>query len=161
MRTDYTHEIAAAAAAHGFDPDLLEAQVLVESGGHPDAFRFEPGIWSQLQSGRLTLPPIPGPARRVASSYGLLQILYVTAAVDDGLTGDPEQLFMPTVGLAYGAKQLARLLAWARRHTADETRAMDAALAAYNGGEVGNLPTGPLRNQAYVDRVHHARAGLT
>lgn len=144
--TDYTHEIAAAAAAHGLSADLLTAQILVESSGHADAFRFEPGILAQIQSGALNpkrLPVNPAP-RRIASSYGLLQILFVTAC-DYGFPGEPESLFIPSVGLDYGCAHLAHLLAWAG---GDYTR----AFAAYNGGQGGNV-TPPFRNQAYADRV--------
>jgi len=94
------------ATRYGLDADLLEAQVLVESfRPHTDAFRFEPGIWSQLQRGALH-PAIPidlttANPRRIASSYGLLQILYVTA-LDRGYRGDPEGLFVPEVGLSFG-----------------------------------------------------------
>lgn len=153
MRTPYTKAIRGAAGQHGLDPDFLEAQVLVESSGLTDAFRFEPRIWEQLQDGHLTptfdlATAIP---RRVASSYGLLQILYITAR-DLGFQEEPEFLFIPDVGLEWGAKQLRRLLDWSDGD-------LPSALAAYNGGKRGNS-VAPLRNQAYVDKVFLAQVTL-
>jgi len=151
--TPYGREIAAAAAAHQLSPELLEAQVVVESSGHADAFRFEPGILAQLQAGQLKPKRLPANPvdRRIASSYGLLQILYVTAC-DYGFAGEPEELFVPAIGLDYGARHLATLLAWAHGDYAQ-------AFAVYNGGHGGN-GSPPFRNQAYADRVFAARDHL-
>jgi hypothetical protein len=152
--TPYLADIRAAAAAHAIDPLTFEALVVVESAGYADAFRYEAGILSQLQTGTLKIAgalPEPPIGRRLAASYGLTQILYVTAC-DYGFTGEPELLFVPATSLEYGARHLAALLAWAG---GDESR----ALAAYNGGKKGNVRP-PLRNHAYVDRVLRARAGL-
>ena len=151
--TPYPREIAAAAAAHALSPAILEALVVVESSGQTDAFRFEPGIVAQLQAGQLhprRLPATPVD-RRIAASYGLAQILYLTAA-DYGFAGEPEELFVPAIGLDYAARHLATLLAWAG---GDYTR----ALCAYNGGRRGN-GTPPYRTQAYADRVLAACAAL-
>jgi hypothetical protein len=90
--------------------------------------------------------------RRVSSSYGLLQILYPTAR-EHGFTGEPELLFVPIVGLEWGAMHLRTLIEWAE---GDYIR----ALAAYNGGRVGNAAP-PFRNQAYADRVLLAKLQLT
>jgi hypothetical protein len=143
---DYQAEIVAVATRFQLSPRILTAQVLVESRGCADAFRFEIGIAQQIADGRLKpkyLPKNPSP-RRIGSSYGLLQVLWVTAA-DYGFIGEPELLFVPSIGLEYGADHLATLLKWA---AGDYTR----ALCAFNGGKVGNA-TPPFRNQAYADRV--------
>src|SRR5581483_7692798 len=110
---DYQHEIETAARQHGLSPELLAAQVMVESGGRADAFRFEPGILRQIEAGTLKPKrlPVNPVGRRIAASYGLLQVLYVTAA-DYGFSGEPESLFIPSVGLEYGAAALAGHLAW-------------------------------------------------
>jgi hypothetical protein len=131
--TPYTAEIRAAAAAHGLSTAIFEALVIAESSGRADAFRFEPGIAEQLADGRLHakhLPANPAP-RRIASSYGLAQVLFITAC-DYGFAGEPEELFVPVQSLAYGARHLAAQLAWAG---GDYAR----ALAAYNGGRRGNV----------------------
>lgn len=155
--TAYRPLISVMATRYGLDADLLEAQVLVESSGYTDAFRFEPGIWSQLQRGALH-PAIPidlttANPRRLASSYGLLQILYVVA-LDRGYRGDPEGLFVPEVGLSFGCAQLKYFLTWAKGD-------ITSALAAYNGGAHGNGPdVASKRNQPYVDKVIAAKAAL-
>lgn len=155
--TAYRSLIAIMATRYGLDADLLEAQVLVESSGYTDAFRFEPGIWAQLQRGALH-PAVPvdlatANPRRIASSYGLLQILYVTA-LDRGYRGEPEGLFVPEVGLSFGCAELKAFLTWAKGDIA-------SALAAYNGGEHGNGPdVAKKRNQSYVDKVTAAKAAL-
>jgi len=149
---DYEREIETAARQHGLSPELLAAQVLVESSGRADAFRYEPGIAQQIADGRLTpkrLPANPVP-RRIASSYGLMQVLYITAC-DYGFAGEPEALFLPSVSLEYGAAVLSDHLTWAG---GDFFR----ALAAYNGGRGGNVKP-PFRNAAYATRVfEQARA---
>src|SRR5262245_49046246 len=133
MRTAYRAEIAAALATNhsryldASDPAVcarVEAQILAESAGHADAFRFEPSIAAQIASGALrprTLPGNPEP-RRIASSYGLLQILYVTAC-DYGFRDNPEALFVPAIGLKFGLAHLAALLEWAE---GDRDRALAA-----------------------------------
>jgi soluble lytic murein transglycosylase-like protein len=148
MTTLYRAEIVAAAAAHDLDPDLVEAIVLTESSGQTDAFRFEPGFYARYLQGR---PAYAGAnPRRISSSYGLMQVMAVVAA-EHGLTGDPEQLFVPGVGLEYGCRHLRMLLDWAHGDVA-------AACAAYNGGKGGNAPGGPLRNEGYVRKVRTAHA---
>lgn len=151
--TDYHLEIVAVAAAHQLSPELLEAQVLVESSGRTDAFRFEPGILAQIHAGKLKPAHLPAHPvdRRIASSYGLLQVLFVTAC-DYGFTGEPEELFVPATGLEYGARHLAHLL---ERCGGDYLM----AFAQYNGGLTGNTMP-PFRNQSYGLRVLAARDEL-
>lgn len=153
MATDYHSEIVATADRFKLDARLLEAQVLVESSGQTDAFRFEVGIAAQLADGRLK--PKHWPAnrtmRRLAGSYGLLQVLWVTAT-DYDFIDEPEMLFIPTFGLEYGARHLAALLAWSKGN-------VDQALAAFNGGKSGNTHP-PYRNELYVARVRNMEANL-
>lgn len=145
--TAYRSEIMDIALQLDLDAYALEAQVLVESSGQTDAFRYEPGILWQLESGKLkpdfnwrALAP-----RRVAGSYGLLQVLYVTAK-GLGLPGDePEVLFVPRVGLLWGATYLRQLLT---RYEHD----LERALCAYNGGP-GAVRERPYRTQVYADKV--------
>lgn len=140
MRTPYTREIAAVAGQFGLDADLLEAQVLVESSGHTDAFRFEPGFYERYLRGKGEWAGwIP---RRVSSSYGLLQVMFPTA-IEHGFVGEPEDLFKPRTGLFAGATILHALLTWAE---GDIVR----AIAAYNAGKGGaDSPVG----RAYAERV--------
>jgi soluble lytic murein transglycosylase-like protein len=148
--TAYRKEIEAAAFAHGaLDPNLIEAQVLVESSGRTMAYRYEPDFWTRYMAGKpewtLMLP------ERVSASYGLLQIMYPVAR-ELGFTGEPEMLCVPSVGLAWGCEQMRRLLEWAKGNTLQ-------ALAAYNGGKGGNA-TPPFRNAPYAAKVLEARSRL-
>src|SRR3954471_15510052 len=107
MRTEYTREIAAAAQSHGLSPDMVEALVLVESSGRADAFRYEAGILAQIETGKLKPKYLPAnrAPRRIASSYGLMQLLYVTAC-DYGFRSEPESLFIPWINAEYGCAHL-------------------------------------------------------
>ena len=143
-RTPYDSEITLLAGEHNFDPTLIESLILVESGGRADAFRFEPKFWEKYLKGKE--PWVNQVPRRVASSYGLMQIMYTTAR-EAGYHGQPEGLFVPIVNLEWGCRHLSKLRAWA-------TGAVPSMLAAYNGGKRGNEPgTVPLRNQVYADKV--------
>jgi soluble lytic murein transglycosylase-like protein len=57
-------------------------------------------------------------------------------------------LFVPSVALDIGCLKLASLLKWSDGN-------VDAALAAYNGGRVGNAKP-PYRNASYVNKVRAA-----
>lgn len=131
------------AAKYQLSPELLAAQVLVESSGQPDAFRFEPAFYKTYVKGNANAKAARfGPL--AACSYGPLQILLETA-VEIGFTGYPEELFNPAVGLDWGAKYLASLLAWAKGDYAK-------AWCAYNGGK-GAAAKPPYPNQIYADKV--------
>ncbi len=139
--------IGRTATRYGIDPELLEAQVIVESSGDPNALRYEPAFFRTYVKGNPAAKAAHfGPL--AACSYGLLQILLETA-VDIGFPGQPWNLFDPAVGLEWGAKYFERLLVWAG---GDYTR----ALCAFNGGKGGNARP-PFRNQAYADRVWAAK----
>ena len=130
----------------------LEAMVLVESSDDPYAFRYEPEFFHHYvryndQAKGFRYGPL------AACSYGLLQVMLETA-LEAGFDGQPQELFSPRVGLAWGAKHLAALYwGWA---DAD----IDRAVAAYNGGTRGNVSR-PFRNQVYLDRVTAAAALVT
>ena len=149
MRTAYRQDIEAAAARFTLDPNLVEAVVLTESAGKTSAYRYEPQFYAKYMASR------PEWARenpeRVSASYGLMQVLYVTAR-EMGFTGSaPEYLFVPDIGLEFGCRKLRQLLTWSTGNVAQ-------ALAAYNGGRVANAKP-PYRNQSYVDRVLTHMAG--
>lgn len=136
--------IQAVAAECRLPADILEAQVLTESSGDPFAFRYETDFFERyIRHNAAAKGARFGPI--AACSFGLLQIV-LEVALEDGFDGDPQDLFIPRIGLSAGAKHLATLLhGWAHED-------IDQALAAYNGGKVGN-DTRPYRNYAYVARV--------
>lgn len=149
--TEYRPEIVAAARAHGLPADLVEAIVVQESSGRADAFRFEPGVWAWFKANPLAAGLN---ARRAASSYGLMQILFATAT-DYGFRAEPEYLFLPKTNLDLGCRHFAMLLKWAGSN-------VPKALQAYNGGKGG---VGRPQTIAYsksvlghIDRIASARA---
>ncbi len=122
---DYLKEIRVAAGKEQVDPALVAAILEVESSGRTDAFRYEPAFWARYCA-RHPLYAHDTP-RRVASSYGLMQVMYPTAR-EHGFPGPPELLFVPDIGLQWGCRHLASLLEWAGGDTWK-------AVAAYNGGK--------------------------
>lgn len=135
--------VAVAAAKYALSPELLAAEVLVESSGDPNAFRYEPAFFSRYVKGN----PAAKAARfgpLAACSFGPLQIMLETA-YEIGFAGRPEDLFVPEIGMEYGAKYLSSLLLWAGGE-------YDKAWSAYNGGKGAALKT-PFPNQVYIDRV--------
>lgn len=150
--TEYRAEIAAASASHALDPTLVEAIVIRESSGLTHAYRFEPLFWGRY----LRNSPVWKDANphRVSASYGLMQVLYISAQ-ELGFADEPEFLFVPSVGLEWGCKKLASLLEWAKgTPTATPEDQRLAAIAAYNGGRGGNVPgSTQLRNGVYARQV--------
>ncbi len=146
--TPYHKEIEIAAATHGIEADLLEALVITESNGQADAFRYEPAYYKRYVEGR---PEYAGMIpRRVASSYGLTQIMYPTA-LQYGFDkfAEPELLFLPRVNLNLGAKILKALRV--------RFGSVESALQAYNGGP-GNV--GSAQTMIYSRKVLGHRADL-
>ena len=143
-RSIHAQLIGEVASNYKLPATTLEAMVLVESADDPNAFRYEPEFFrNYVRYHDAAKGYRYGPL--AACSYGLLQVMLETA-LESGFTGQPWELFQPRVGLAWGAKHLANLYyGWA-----DED--MDRAVAAYNGGRLGN-GSRPFRNQLYVDRV--------
>ncbi len=130
------------ASTYNLPQNLLTAQIQHESGGDPFAFRYEHSYFqAYIQNKPAAKAALYGPL--AACSYGLLQILLETA-YEIGYTDRPEGLFVPRVGLAFGAKQMRKL--WDHFGGAPESYRL--ALAAYNAGE-GNIAAG----QSYASAV--------
>ena len=130
MVTAYDELIVQVAGAYALPINLLTAQVLQESSGKADAFRYEAGFYSRYIQHHPTAKGFSyGPL--AACSYGLLQILLETA-LEIGFSDRPETLFLPRVGLNWGAKKM-RLLWDAAGNTPDTYR---IALQHYNGAGV-------------------------
>lgn len=121
---------------------LLAAQISVESGGDPNAFRYEPAYFERYILEKAVKGSKYGPL--AACSYGLLQILLETA-LEIGFDDKPERLFEPRIGLSWGAKYLRYL--W--DGLGGEESSFRSALARYNGRGAAA--------QAYADKVY-ARA---
>lgn len=171
---NFNSEILTTASTFKLDPDLIAAQVHVESGNNPWAWNPEPlykYLWD-VQKNRpfrmlmpaevsSEIPPTDFPCLAGArdqewwaqqASWGLLQIMGAVAR-ENGFKGPYlAELCDPIVNLSIGCNHLAQLMLWAKGNTIQ-------ALAAYNGGKKGNTQT-PFRNQAYADRVLKARKAL-
>lgn len=151
-RTSYSPLISATANAHGLDPNFVEAVVIQESSGATDAFRFEPKFYARYLAKN---PAYAGQnPRRISSSYGLMQVMYVVAK-ELGFAGEPEELFVPMVGLEWGCRRLAVLMTWAKGD-------LLSVAAAYNGGRADNEPGHQpmLRNEVYGRHVLTIMKGL-
>ncbi len=152
-RTAYTALLHQVSNASGLPFALLEAQVLAESGGDPNALRYERDYFERYILGSPHAKAAAyGPL--AACSFGLLQILLETA-MEIGFTDRPERLFVPMVGLTFGAKQMANL--WKAAGGLDSDYRI--ALAGYNGGsKMLTLAESswPVPVQQYVSRVYAA-----
>ena len=128
------------ATAYALPFALLKAQVEVESGGDPNAFRFEPAFFT-----RYVLNNVDAKAARfgplAACSYGVMQVMLETA-YEIGFDGRPEDLFVDRIGLTWGAKKMRALL--------DETENYPLALQRYNGAGAAA--------EAYAARVYQVAA---
>lgn len=143
---DFVKEIRVVAGKEQVDPALVAAIVAAESSGRTDAFRFEPAFWRRYcLNNPLYSQDTP---RRVASSYGLMQVMYPTAR-ERGFPGPPELLFIPEIGLTWGCRHLKLLLEWAQGDTWK-------AVAAYNGGQGNWDADTPQRYAAKVRSLHAA-----
>lgn len=143
--TSYHALIKEVATTHNLLPNAVEAVVIQESSGNTHAYRFEPQFWSRyLAKKEEWKRQVPS---RVSASYGLMQIMYPTA-VEVGFHGQPEELFIPLIGLTWGCVKLTSLLHWANGD-------YNSAFAAYNGGKADNEPGHKpiLRNQTYATSV--------
>jgi soluble lytic murein transglycosylase-like protein len=143
----YRAEVATIAGTHRLDADLVTAVCLQESAGKTSAYRHEPRFWLRYMADK---PEWDGAIPdRVASSYGLMQVMFTTALQFGYPRHEaPEMLFVPIVGLQYGCRVLADRMAWAKGD-------VSAALASFNGGKTADNQPGVARkrNQTYVDGV--------
>ena len=105
--------IKASARKYHLDPRLIFATIMTETNGNPLSYRFEP----QLND----------------ASYGLGQLLYTTAQ-SLGFTGQPEELYDPSINIDFIARYYKRLL--------DEygTLTAEQLVRGYNAGSPYNQP---------------------
>lgn len=165
--THHRASIEAASAKCQIDPDLVEALVIVESGGDEFAWNPEPNyryFWdvkrnapfrpTLREEARSKFPPKDFPTIAgdpdqewwgQQASWGLMQVMGAVAR-ELGYRGRylPSLCHIDT-NLALGCLKLRQLLTWA---DGDE----EQALAAYNGGRAGNLRR-PFRNELYAAKV--------
>lgn len=172
--TSYSSEILTTAATFKLDPDLVAAQVQVESGADAWAWNPEPRyryFWDvknnrafrAVTDAEIGSEVPPSDFRCLAgdpdqewwgqqASWGLLQLMGAVAR-ENGFTGNYlTELCDPVVNLSIGCNHLSELILWAKGN-------VPQALAAYNGGKGGNS-VAPFRNQSYADKVLKVRKTL-
>jgi LPXTG-motif cell wall-anchored protein len=128
MNSEYDAIIAEAAARYDVPESWIKAVIGVESDFNAAAYRAEPAIND--------------------ASYGLMQLLYRTAALL-GYDGDPEGLFDPETNIMLGAKYLGQL----RSQFGDDFRAV---YSAYNSGSADKYKT----SSVVAQHVSNAMAWL-
>lgn len=170
--TLYRGFVKHAAARHDLDPDVVEAMVLVESGGNPYAYNPEPKyryFWDvragrpfrKVSEAELAAKFPPKDFRALAgdpdqewwaqqASWGLMQVMGAVAREYGCRLPFLTELTRPDLCVDIGCSHLALLL---RRAGGN----LHAALAMYNGGPAGNARP-PYRNAAYVQKVLEALA---
>jgi soluble lytic murein transglycosylase-like protein len=171
-RTTWTGDIASAAAAARVPPDLIEAIVIVESSGNPNAINAEPRypyLWDvaawkpfrELSRDELASKLPPPDFRSIAGdrdqewwaqqmSWGLMQIMGALAR-ELGFRGPYlSELCRVDVNLRLGCLYVGNLLGWSN---GDERK----AVGAYNAGRGGAVSAA---GRAYSDKVFGIRAQL-
>lgn len=166
--------VRVAALRFQLDPRLVEAQVIVESGGDPTAWNPEPAyryFWNvrtqqpfrALREGESADERAPDDFPSLAgdrdqewwaqqASWGILQVMGAVARELGCRVPYLTALCYPEVGLEYGCRKLQIEL--------DFAGDVRTALAAYNGGRFGNRAGRPLRNTSYADAVLQQRDRL-
>jgi len=131
----------------GIAPDLVEAFVMVESSGRPNATRYEPAFYKHYILPMLLNNAITADeARGRATSYGLMQIMGQVAR-EKGFKGSFEELFDPSTNLYWCLKHLKRFI---DKYAPN----LDDAIASYNAGSPRKDETGGYVNALYVSRIH-------
>lgn len=125
-------------------PELVRAVIQVESGGNPQAIRYEPAFHKKYVEGS----GYPKEDHQLlASSLGIMQVMGLVAR-EHGFDGDLNALLIPEVGLLYGCIHLAGLQ--------EKHAALEEVVASYNAGSPRRRKDGRFVNQDYVDKVFKA-----
>jgi hypothetical protein len=129
----------------------------VESGGNPQAMRYEPGykyIYKPEDFARAHKVTLATEIELQKFSYGVLQIMGATAR-ELGFKARMTNLLDGLAGFSWGVLYFARL-----RHQYTDVEA--DAVSAYNQGSPRRqFMTNKYRNQEYVDKVYAAVGRLS
>jgi len=149
-------EITAAAAKHGLNPDLIAAFCWRESRFKPEAYRYEPKFQRKYIDRHPNYEKLDYQTRHnLATSFGLMQVLGVTAHE----LGFPflllENLYKPECGLEYGCRKLKKLFERYGVHGSDNAdlptpNSLTDAISAYNAGTAKRGAKGGYVNNGYV-----------
>ncbi len=128
----YQAQIRAASEKHQVPIPAILATIVTESGGKPDAYRFEPAFYDRYlkDTSPWTENPYYGEPKRISASYGLMQIMYTTA-YNIGFRGKPEDLYDPATAIDVSTAYIASA-AQRKQHQWDPPK----IACAYNAGSV-------------------------
>lgn len=147
-------------------PEWLEGLILAESGGDAGATRYEAHQDRQADGDS---PNVDDGLAEDDRSYGLMQIMGTNlrrmVGVAAGVPMEFSWALRPLANLAFGLRILCDEIRRAEDQVgadaiAGGSKAVDIALARYNGGGRGNAPTDypRLRNWSYVERLERHAA---
>lgn len=146
--------IRKAADGYKLQPELIAAIIQSESGGNPNAIRFEPHYKYLFEINEISMkvgctPPTMEILQK--TSWGLMQVMGATA-YGLGLSKEPEvnlrwasSLLIPEMGIEYGCRLLYALFS--------RYRSKEDVVSAYNAGSPRRGSDLRYVNQKYVDRV--------
>jgi len=154
----YSAEINAAALRFNLPVRLIQAMILIESGGLPWAMRYEPAFFDKYVAPREIKPLRPcseaTERRGRATSWGLMQIMGETARSVGFDRPYLSELCAPDVGLLWACSYLGRL-----RDRFLVSHDWAAVVAAYNGGPGAVLGPESFTNPEYPRKVLAALGG--
>jgi LysM repeat protein len=128
----YQQPILTASQKYGVPVAVLIATISTESSGDPKSYRYEPAFYDRyIKDNALwkenAFYQFP---KRIAASYGLMQIMYTTA-FSAGFQGKPEDLYDPAANIAVSAAYIASPFQQ-KQHEWDPPK----IACAYNAGSV-------------------------
>ncbi len=128
----YREPLLAASKKYHVPVPVLIATISTESSGNPKAYRYEPLFYKRYIKNQKQWKKSPyyKAPRRIAASYGLVQIMYTTA-YRVGFRGEPEDLYEPDVNIDAGAAYIASAYQ-VNNHKWDPPK----IACAYNAGSV-------------------------
>ena len=124
--------LSTAAKKHGVPIPAIIATISTESSGNAKAYRYEPLFYTRYIKNQAQWKnnPYYNAPRRIAASYGLVQIMYTTAYAV-GFRGAPEDLYDPAISIDVGAAYIASSFQ-VKNHHWDPPK----IACAYNAGSV-------------------------
>ena len=128
----YEPMITAASEKYGVPIPAIIATISTESSSNPKAYRYEPLFYKRYIKDQAEWKDSPyyKYPRRIAASYGLVQIMYTTAYTA-GFRGKPEDLYDPAANINAGAAYMASKYQ-IKQHSWDPPK----IACAYNAGSV-------------------------
>lgn len=145
LNADIRFAIEDKAKHFSLDPDIVEAIVLTESSGRPDAWRYEPNFFAKYVRDNPNFEHCTGKEKEVlATSWGLMQVMGLVAW-ELGLKHNIRAtLCTIDGGLWYGCMHFARFI----KKYGNE----NDAIASYNAGSA-RMKDGQYVNADYVAKV--------